>query len=68
MRLSAIVYGVRANSADPSIVGKQLSFNDTPHTILGVMPAGFHYPDDIDVWERLRWDMTQHSRQGLRAE
>ena len=50
-------------SADPSIVGKQLSFNDTPYTILGVMPAGFHYPDDIDVWERLRWDMTQHSRQ-----
>ena len=50
-------------SADPSIIGKQLSFNDTPYTILGVMPPGFHYPDDVDVWERLRWDMTQHSRQ-----
>ncbi|HXV59883.1 MAG TPA: ABC transporter permease [Vicinamibacteria bacterium] len=49
--------------ASPSIVGTQLRFNDTPYTILGVMPAGFHYPDDIDVWERLRWDMTQHSRQ-----
>lgn len=50
-------------SADPSIIGKQLSFNDTPYTILGVMPPGFRYPDDVDVWERLRWDMTQHSRQ-----
>jgi predicted permease len=50
-------------SADPSIVGKQLNFNDTPYTILGVMPVGFRYPDDIDVWERLRWDMTEHSRQ-----
>jgi predicted permease len=49
--------------ADPAIIGKQLSFNDTPYTILGVMPPGFHFPDDVDVWERLRWDMTQHSRQ-----
>jgi predicted permease len=49
-------------SADPSIVGRQLSFNDTPYTIVGVMPPRFHYPDDIDVWQRLRWDMTQHSR------
>jgi putative ABC transport system permease protein len=50
-------------SADPSIVGRQLSFNDTPYTIVGVMPSRFHYPDDVDVWQRLRWDMTQHSRQ-----
>lgn len=50
-------------SADPSIIGRQLSFNDTPYTIVGVMPPRFHYPDDVDVWQRLRWDMTQHSRQ-----
>ena len=49
-------------SADPGIVGRQLSLNDTPYLIVGVMPPGFHYPDDIDVWQRLRWDLTQHSR------
>jgi len=49
-------------SADPEVIGRQLSFNDTPYTIVGVMPPKFHYPDDVDVWERLRWDMTQHSR------
>ena len=49
-------------SADPSIVGRQLSLNNTPYLIVGVMPAKFHYPDDIDVWQRLRWDLTQHSR------
>ena len=49
-------------SADPSIIGKQLSLNDTPHTVVGVMPAKFHYPGDIDVWQRLRWDLTRHSR------
>ena len=27
------------------------------------MPPGFQYPDEVDVWQRLQWDMTQHSRQ-----
>jgi putative ABC transport system permease protein len=49
-------------SADPSIVGRQLAFNGAPYTIVGVMPPKFHYPDDVDVWERLQWDLTQHSR------
>jgi hypothetical protein len=26
------------------------------------MPAKFHFPDDVDIWQRLRWDFTQHSR------
>jgi putative ABC transport system permease protein len=48
--------------ADPAVIGRQLLFNQTPYTVVGVMPPGFDYPDDIDVWQRLRWDMTQHSR------
>ena len=49
-------------SADPSIVGRSISLNDTPYLVVGVMAAKFHYPDDIDVWQRVRWDFTQHSR------
>ncbi len=49
-------------NADPAIIGRQLSLNSTPYTVLGVMPPDFHYPDDIDVWERLRWDLHNHSR------
>jgi putative ABC transport system permease protein len=49
-------------SADPSVVGRSLSLNGTPYLIVGVMPPKFHYPDDVDVWQRLRWDLTQHSR------
>ena len=30
--------------------------------IAGVMPPRFHFPDDVDVWLRLHWDLTQHSR------
>ncbi|MEW6321534.1 MAG: ABC transporter permease [Acidobacteriota bacterium] len=49
-------------SADPSVLGRPLLFNQNAYTIVGVMPPGFHFPDDVDVWQRLRWDLTQHSR------
>ncbi len=48
--------------ADRSIVGRQLRLNGSAFTVLGVMPDGFDYPGDIDVWERLSWDLTQHDR------
>jgi putative ABC transport system permease protein len=48
--------------ADRSIVGRQLRFNGQAYTVVGIMPARFHYPDDVDVWQRLAWDLTRHSR------
>jgi len=48
--------------ADPKIVGRQFSLNGDAYTILGVMPPKFHFPDDVDVWQRLRWDPAKHSR------
>jgi len=33
-------------SADPSAIGRKVSLNEEPYTILGVMPAGFEYPMD----------------------
>jgi putative ABC transport system permease protein len=34
----------------PSIVGRSLFIDGTDHQIVGVMPSGFGYPDDPDVW------------------
>lgn len=47
---------------DKALIGKQISLNNTPYTVVGVMRPGFNFPDDVDVWQRLRWDFTQHSR------
>lgn len=47
---------------DPGVVGSPLQLSGRAYTIVGVMPAGFDYPGDVDVWERLHWDPTQHSR------
>jgi predicted permease len=49
--------------ADPGLIGRQLTLSGVPYTIVGVMPPRFHFPDDVDVWQRLQWDFHQHSRQ-----
>jgi putative ABC transport system permease protein len=48
--------------ADPAIVGKPVRLNGIPNIVAGVMPPKFNYPDDIDVWQRLQWDLHFHSR------
>jgi predicted permease len=49
-------------SASQDIVGRLLSLNGTPYRIVGVMPPGFDFPGDIDIWQRARWDFRLHSR------
>jgi len=49
-------------AADPDIVGKQIRLSGRTYSVAGVMPAGFDFPGDIDIWQRSSWDFTQHSR------
>ena len=32
--------------ADPNVIGKQARVGDVPHLVVGVMPAGFAFPDE----------------------
>ena len=49
-----VVLGERAwrqhFAADPAAVGRRARLNGVPHTIVGVMPDAFDYPEDGDVW------------------
>jgi putative ABC transport system permease protein len=49
-------------SSDPGVIGKPVALNGPPYAIVGVMPDGFTYPGETDVWQRLSWDMAEHSR------
>jgi putative ABC transport system permease protein len=49
-------------NADPSIMGKPITLSADVYRVAGVMPPGFNYPNDTDVWERLQWDFAQHNR------
>ena len=36
--------------ADANVVGRTVRLNRIPFTIIGVMPAGFIHPQDVDMW------------------
>ena len=46
----------RRYGRDESMLGKTLTLNDKPYTIVGVMPAGFRFPGEFDIWLPLALD------------
>ena len=36
--------------SDPSVVGRTIKVNDVPSTVIGVMPEGFKFPINADLW------------------
>ena len=40
----------RRYAGDPSVVGRSVTVNGAPHTIIGVMPPGFQFPDRTQLW------------------
>jgi predicted permease len=35
---------------DPGIIGRDIRLDGTPRTVVGVMPAGFRFPSQTDIW------------------
>ncbi|MGH7529914.1 MAG: ABC transporter permease [Gemmatimonadales bacterium] len=48
-------FWVERLGADPRAVGGTLVLDDEPHTVVGIMPASFRFPDrdDVDLWKPL---------------
>jgi predicted permease len=41
----------RRFSTDPSIIGKTINLAGAPHTVVGILPAGFEFPmKGVDIW------------------
>src|SRR5579864_852709 len=36
--------------SDPAAIGKTVTVDGSPTTIVGIMPAGFNFPDGIELW------------------
>lgn len=49
-------------NGDPAIVGESIRVNGEPTTVVGVMPAGFEFPLNQNVWLPLQIDLTQLER------
>ncbi|MEY2549528.1 MAG: hypothetical protein QOD64_2110 [Verrucomicrobiota bacterium] len=35
---------------DPNIIGRDIRLDGSPRTVVGVMPAGFRFPSQTDIW------------------
>jgi len=49
---------------DPAVVGRDLRLDDELVRIVGVMPAGFAYPREAEIWLRAKDDLPEMSREG----
>jgi putative ABC transport system permease protein len=47
---------------DSAVVGKNVLLDGRNHTVVGVMPAGFNFPDRGDLWVPFQVDPAQESR------
>jgi len=36
--------------SDPSVLGRTIKVNEVPATVIGVMPEGFKFPQEADLW------------------
>lgn len=56
-------------ASDPGILGRSLRLGDASHTIVGVMPSGFAFPENDRFWTALRLNPSVWARgEGPRLE
>jgi putative ABC transport system permease protein len=46
----------RAFGANPNIIGQSLTLNSRNFAVIGIMPAGFEFPREAELWVPLAWD------------
>ena len=60
-------YGIwrRVFAGNPNIVGSSVRINGVANTVVGVMPEGFGYPNDSEIWAPLAFapdDLSENNR------
>ncbi|HTM16553.1 MAG TPA: ABC transporter permease [Terracidiphilus sp.] len=57
----------RVFAANPGIVGTTIRIDGTPYSVVGIMPDGFAYPSEAEIWGPLAFapdDLSENSRGG----
>src|SRR6476469_9764149 len=53
---------------DPNIIGRDLRLDGTPRTVVGVMPAGFRFPSQTDLWVPMASVFGSNTNRSWRAD
>ncbi len=61
-RVALLSYGLwqRSFGGAPSAVGSKLVMNGEPFTVIGVMPGGFRFPEESELWVSPRYAVPAH--------
>jgi len=52
----------RRFGSDPAIVGKQVQISSRPITVIGVMPSGFEFPEQTQIWVTSAVNLSEEPR------
>jgi putative ABC transport system permease protein len=55
----------RAFGANPNLIGQTLTLNSQRFTVIGVMPAGFQFPREAELWTPLAWDDKERQTRSI---
>jgi putative ABC transport system permease protein len=62
--VAIISYGLwkRRFGSDPAIVGRVVQMKSRPLTVIGVMPRGFEYPEQTQIWVNSAVNLSEEPR------
>ena len=55
----------RAFGANPNVIGQTVTINSRSFTVVGIMPAGFEFPRDAELWIPLAWDDKERQTRSI---
>jgi len=53
---------------DPNIIGRDIRLDGTPRTVVGVMPTGFRFPSQTDIWVPMASVFGMNDNRSWRAD
>ena len=64
---AVLSYGLwrRVFGGNPNVIGNTIDIDGVPFAVVGVMPAGFAYPDESEIWGPLAFspdDLSENNR------
>ena len=65
-RVVLVSYGLWRSrfGSDPGLIGRTLGMSGNSYTVIGIMPAGFQFPDQDDLWIPLAIDRAHLDNRG----
>jgi putative ABC transport system permease protein len=55
----------RAFGANPNLIGQTVTLNSRSFTVVGIMPAGFEFPSEAELWVPLAWEAAERQTRAI---